>query len=129
MRLANLYLVGAPKCGTTTVAGWLAGHRDVSWSVPKEPYYWADDFPGQRAHYGFDNLAAYESLFASPAAQATRYRGDASTTYLYSRRAVPQIVAHVPDAQFIVCLRNPVDLVVSFHRTQVVALNESEADF
>ena len=54
MAFANLYLIGAPKCGTTTVAGWLGSHRDVYWSTPKEPYYWADDFPGQRAHYGFD---------------------------------------------------------------------------
>ena len=33
------------------------------------------------------------------------------------------------EPRFIVCLRNPVDLVVSYHRTQLVALNEDEADF
>ena len=129
MAVANLYLIGAPKCGTTTVAGWLGSHRDVYWSTPKEPYYWADDFPGQRAHYGFDTRQAYESLYSSPAAGSRTYRGDASTTYLYSERAVGQIVANVAEPRFIVCLRNPVDLVVSYHRTQLVALNEDEADF
>jgi hypothetical protein len=129
MTLANLYLLGAPKCGTTTVAGWLAGHRDVHWSIPKEPYYWAEDFPGQRAHYGFDSREAYESLYSSTAARTARYRGDASTTYLYSQRAVPEILSNVSDPRFVVCLRNPVDLLVSYHRTQLVALNEDEPDF
>jgi len=129
MTLPDLYLVGAPKAGTTTVAGWLAQHPDVFWSVPKEPYYWAADYPRMRAHYGFDSRTAYEGLYASAEATHARFRGDGSTTYLYSTRAIPDICAAVPDARFIVCLRNPVDLVVSYHRTQVVALNEDETSF
>jgi Sulfotransferase family len=129
MTLPDLYLVGAPKAGTTTVAGWLAQHPDVFWSVPKEPYYWASDYPRMRAHYGFDSRAAYERLYSSEAAARASFRGDGSTTYLYSARAIPDIYAAVPDARFLVCLRNPVDLVVSYHRTQLVALNEDEPDF
>jgi Sulfotransferase domain len=129
MTLPDLYLIGAPKAGTTTIAGWLSGHPDVYWSVPKEPYYWASDYPRMRAHYGFDDRAAYEDLYSSDAASEARYRGDGSTTYLYSERAIPDIVAAVADARFLVCVRNPVDLVVSYHRTQLVALNEDEPDF
>jgi|Tabmets5t2r1_1033131.scaffolds.fasta_scaffold00693_4 Sulfotransferase domain len=129
MTLPDLYLVGAPKAGTTTVARWLSGHPDVYWSVPKEPYYWASDYPRMRAHYGFDDRAAYEDLYSSDEASRARYRGDGSTTYLYSRSAVPDIDAAVPDARFLVCVRNPIDLVVSYHRTQLVALNEDEPDF
>ncbi|CAN5138666.1 hypothetical protein BH20ACT5_BH20ACT5_07850 [soil metagenome] len=43
MTLPELYLIGAPKCGTTSLAGWLAGHPEVYFSVPKEPFYWASD--------------------------------------------------------------------------------------
>jgi len=35
----------------------------------------------------------------------------------------------VDSPQFIVALRNPVDLVLSFHRTQCILLNEDEPDF
>jgi hypothetical protein len=129
MPLPDLYLVGAPKAGTTTVARWLSQHPAVYWSVPKEPYYWATDYPRMRAHYGFDTRGAYERLYASEQAFRARHRGDGSTTYLYSETAVPAIREAVPDARFLVCLRNPVDLVISYHRTQLIALNEDEPDF
>ncbi|HEX2175503.1 MAG TPA: sulfotransferase [Nocardioidaceae bacterium] len=125
--LPDVYLVGAPKAGTTYVASWLAAHPEVFLSQPKEPYYWASDYPRMREHYGFARRPQYEGLFRH--AQGVRHRVDASTTYLYSTEAVPDILASVPDARFIVCVRNPVDLVVSYHRTQVVALNEPETDF
>lgn len=127
--LPDLYLIGAPKAGTTSLAYWLGAHPDVYWSVPKEPYYWAADYPRQRVHHGFGTRTAYEALFASPEAGSARVRAEGSTTYLYSAVAVPAILEEVPTARFLVCLRNPVDLVVSFHRTQLVALNETEHDF
>lgn len=129
MTVPELYLVGAPKAGTTSVASWLAQHPDVFWSTPKEPFYWAADYPKMRAHYGFDTPEAYERLFASERAAGAAVRGEGSTTYLFSREAVPAIVRDVPTAKFIVCLRDPVDLLVSYHRNQLIALNEDEPDF
>lgn len=129
MPLPDLYLVSAPKAGTTTVARWLSAQPDVYWSVPKEPYYWATDYPRLRAHYGFDERAAYERLYSSESAARARFRGDGSTTYLYSSSAVPHICEAAPDARFLVCVRSPVDLVISYHRTQLTALNEDERDF
>jgi len=126
-RLPELYVIGAPKSGTTSLAGWLADHPQITFSVPKEPFYWASDYPGMRSHYGFDTRARYAALFAS-APEGTML-AEGSTTYLYSERAVPDILAAVPGARFVVALRNPVDLLISWHRTQLVSLNESEADF
>lgn len=127
-RAANLFLLGAPKAGTTSIADWLAQHPDVAWSVPKEPYFWAADRPGQRAHYGFDTWEAYARLYAGDRARAARWRGDGSTTYLYSASAVPAILEAEPRARFVVAVRDPASLVVSYHRTQCVALNEDEPD-
>ena len=70
MTLADLYLIGAPKAGTTSVASWLSEHPDVFWSTPKEPFYWAADYPRMRALYGFETRAQYQHLFESPAATA-----------------------------------------------------------
>jgi len=128
-RLPNVYLVGAPKAGTTSLAHWLARHPDVHFSVPKEPYYWAYDYPRLRAHYGFETFQAYAGLFASEAAQRAPVIAEGSTVYLYSETAVPEIMAANPSAKVILALRNPPDLLVSYHRTQVVALNEDELDF
>lgn len=129
MTVANVYLIGAPKCGTTSLARWLSEHPSVYLSVPKEPYYWAADYPRMRAHYGFGSRQAYEALYAGPQAQAATVRVDGSTNYLYSQRAVPDICAAVTGPRFVLALRNPVDLLISYHRTQLVALNETETDF
>lgn len=127
--LPGVYLIGAPKCGTTSLARWLGEHPSVYLSVPKEPYFWAADYPRMRAHYGFETRKAYEALYAGPTAQGATHRVDGSTTYLYSECAVRDIDAAVPTARFVVALRNPADLLISYHRTQLVALNESETDF
>jgi Sulfotransferase domain len=127
--LPGVYLIGAPKAGTTSVAAWLAGHPDVHVSQPKEPFFWASDYPRMREHYGFADREAYSSLFRDKVAGGSQHRVDASTTYLYSQCAVPDILERVADPRFLVCVRNPVDLLVSYHRTQVVALNEPEDDF
>lgn len=129
MTLPNVFLIGAPKCGTTSIARWLGDHPAAYLSVPKEPFFWAADYPRMRAHYGFETRASYEALYASPEAQQAVVKVDGSTNYLYSQTAVPDIEAAVADARFVVALRNPVDLLISYHRTQLVALNESEPDF
>lgn len=127
--LPDVFLVGAPKAGTTSLADWLTQHPDVYFSIPKEPFYWAADYPAMRARYGFETRSAYEALYASPASRGAAHRAEGSTTYLYSRRAVPDILAEIEQPKFIVALRRPVDLLVSYHRTQLVALNEDEQDF
>ena len=128
--VANLFIIGAPKAGTTSVAQWLGQHPEVYWCTPKEPFFWASDFPGQRHHHGFDTLSQYEALYSSSAAQGARWRGDGSTTYLYSREALSSIEAHShSSARYVALVRNPVDLIVSYHRTQIISLNQSESDF
>ncbi|MDQ3734141.1 MAG: sulfotransferase [Actinomycetota bacterium] len=129
MSLPSLFLIGAPKAGTTSLAAWLSSHPDVYFCVPKEPYYWASDYPRLRAHYGFDTRRSYEALFSSAEAARARYGADGSTNYLYSERAVPDILTEVEQPRFLVALRSPADLLVSYHRTELIALNEDETDF
>ena len=124
----NLFVVGAPKAGTTTLTRWLSTHPDVYMSVPKEPSYWASDFPDVRIKRGYPTPETYAGLYDSERAQQAQVRVDGSTLYLYSRTAIADIAAAGP-AKFVVALRNPVDLLVSYHRTQLVVLNETETDF
>jgi len=129
MPLPEVYLIGAPKAGTTSLARWMASRPDIYFSSLKEPVFWASDYPRLRQLRGYDSRAAYEQLFSSSEARRARVRAEGSTVYLYSRQAVPDIVQAVPTARFIVAVRNPVELVLSFHRTQRLLLNENEPDF
>ena len=127
--LPDIFLIGAPKAGTTSLTRWLRTHPDIYFCRPKEPYFWSTDYPRMRAHKGFDTRSAYEELYSSAEARNALHRGDGSTTYLYSETAVPDILREIPAARFLVCLRNPVDMLASWHRTQLLALNEDESDF
>ncbi|WP_440995861.1 sulfotransferase domain-containing protein [Arhodomonas sp. SL1] len=105
----DFFILGAPKCGTTALAQWLAEHPAVFLSPRKEPHYFnTESMPATR------NLAEYEALFAS-AGPGHRAVGEASTHYLYCPEAVPNILAYNPSARFIVCLRNPVEMAPALH--------------
>jgi hypothetical protein len=124
MRLPSLFLVGAPKCGTTSLAAWLGAHPGVFMSTPKEPGFFAPDVASsRRAH----TLHDYGALFRR--AGETQVLAEASTSYLRSRIAVARILTAVPGARFVVCLRNPIDMAPSVHGQLLRTGREPIADF
>jgi len=109
--LPNFFIIGAPKCGTTALSEYLRTHPNVFLSDPKEPEYFATDFPSRIIRREEDYLRLFHS--ANPATHLAI--GEASTIYLFSQDALPNILKFNPDARLIAMLRNPVDLVISFH--------------
>jgi hypothetical protein len=70
----------------------------------------------------------YYSLF-QPAESQHIAIGEGSSLYLYSDTAVPNILRIIPDAKFIVMLRNPIDMALSFHAQIRSAADEDIVDF
>lgn len=125
MRTPNLFILGAPKCGTTSMAEWLADHPKVFMSKLKEPHYFNKD----HKHNSVVNYDHYLSLFNS-ATDIQTIVGEASVWYLYSEVAVKNIIKNLGNnLKFIVMLRNPVQMAYSLHEQQVFNLNEPETDF
>lgn len=128
-RRPNLFIVGAPKSGTTSLYDYLSGHPDVFMSPIKEPIYFAPDMKAgfkHRFRYGEDE-AAYLALYDS--ARDERYAGEASTRYLASHEAPRLIHEFDPAARIIVMLRNPVDFVYALHNERVSQQAEDVVDF
>ena len=48
MTRPNFFIVGAPKCGTTALSEYLREHPNAFLCQPKEPHYFATDFPTHR---------------------------------------------------------------------------------
>lgn len=108
------FLAGAPKCGTTALATYLATHPDVLFSDPKEPKYFNTDFRAD--HRGALTPDEYARCFRRRTDQrAPRAVGEGTVWYLYSKAAVPNILAYEPAARFILMFRNPVEMVRSLH--------------
>jgi hypothetical protein len=109
MRFPNLFIVGAPKAGTTTVAATLAMSPDVYLPSRKEPHYYSGVGSGT---FGSEFIPAitdrdrYLALYRE--AGSTRYILDASTSYLWCKDAATRICRDVPDARAIILLREPV---------------------
>ena len=129
-RTPDLFIVGAPKSGTTSLYEYLKGHPDVFMSVVKEPCYFARDLAvdesGNFLVYGRDEKL-YQDLFED--AGSAKRAGEGSTRYLYSLDAPSLIRAAQPNAFVIAMLRNPVDMIQSLHAHKVAAGTEDEPDF
>lgn len=124
-RWPGFFIVGAPKCGTTALSEYLRSHPNVFFSDPKEPLYFASDVPGRIV----STERAYLGLFDAVDPARHLAVGEGSACYLFSQVAVPRILSVRPDAKLIVIVRNPVDMVPSWHGEQLFAGEEDIVDF
>lgn len=107
-RLPDFIVIGAAKCGTTTLDSWLSRHPDV-FMARNEPGYFASKFD-----LGLD---WYTSQFAG--ARPDELVGE--TTPRYTRLsdaevAASRMVALLPDVKLIFIVRHPIDRLVSDYR-------------
>ncbi|CAN5169833.1 sulfotransferase [soil metagenome] len=120
----NFFIVGAPKCGTTSMAHYLKQHPQIFISWYKEPHFFGSDL---RAAKYIRDEEKYLNLFRDGGAYPRR--GEASTWYLYSARAAQEIRAYCPDARIIAMLRNPIEMSYSLHSHNLYTGSEDVPDF
>ncbi len=125
MTKPNFFIAGAPKCGTTALSEYLKDHPNIYFSQPKEPHYFAFDFEQYRVA---KTLEEYLSLFADSMTKHTVI-GEGSIFYLYSSVALSKIYEFNPKAKIIVMLRNPIDMIYSFHSQLLYSADEEESNF
>lgn len=110
--LPNLIVIGAAKCGTTSLHEYLDKHPEIAMAQAKELRFFVEN-----KNWG-QGLTWYESQFDATAA----VRGEATPAYsafpLY--RGVPERMARtIPGAKLIYLVRDPIARIVSHfsHRT------------
>jgi hypothetical protein len=119
----QFFIVGAPRCGTTALSDFLSQHPSIYFSYVKEPHYFGSDLPIRR---GFRSEDEYLQLFREA---QERIAGEGSTWYLFSKRAAQEIHEFNPDAKIIVMLRNPADMLYSWHGHILLTGEETIDDF
>jgi hypothetical protein len=105
----NFFIVGASKCGTTSLYAHLKRHPQVFVPEVKEPNYFSTDAPPGEPILPIGkatNRDEYERLFQD--AQGYRAIGDMSTAYLWDPNVPGRIRQTCPDAKIIIMLRDPV---------------------
>lgn len=114
----NLFIVGAPKAGTTSLHQYLSCFPDVYMSPVKEPNFFSKEIYSDDSDIRpIRNQSRYLSLFRGGG--SLRYRGEASPAYLLDRTA-PKLIRRVsPEASILITLRDPVELAYSFYFTML----------
>lgn len=104
----NFFVIGASKCGTSSLCAQIGSHPEVFFSTPREPMYFT-----RGAELGL-SAAAYARLFE--AARDFRAIGEGSTNYAavslfpgVERR----IADYAPDARIIYIVRHPLERMES----------------
>jgi hypothetical protein len=110
----SFMIIGAQKCGTTSLAEQLASHPDVDFCVEKEPEY----FSKAKAPFNPLSLNEYHALYQG---EPNNIRGEASTSYFFTNEypeTPERLFKYNSDLKLILLLRDPVSRVVShlYHR-------------
>ena len=125
-RFPDFFLIGAPRCGTTSLSRYLADNPQVCFSRPKEPHYFSLFAP----HASLDDLeTAYLARYFSHYRESHKAIGEGSVSYLYSPYAIQRILRVNPQAKFIAILRNPLDMLASYHLRMRFTVMEDVEDF
>jgi hypothetical protein len=131
MAAVNFFLAGAAKSGTTALYHALRERRDIYLPAVKESHVYAYlAEPSVANHLYPDEAAArahYEELYAPVGSE--KAVGDGSTTTLVVRGVADVVAADLPDARFVVVLRQPVERAFAHWRHFVAAGAEDAPDF
>lgn len=110
MNQPDYIIIGAMKCGTSTLAAQLGLQRGLFMTTPKEPNYFSDDTVyAQGADW-------YADLFRS--ANNGDILGEASTHYTKSPdypETLPRMTAALKDVKLVYMIRNPMQRLVSHY--------------
>lgn len=122
----SFFVVGAPRCGTTALSAALSGHPHISFSKPKETHFFIEERSSMRIE---DVRRLYLERFQPDLKRDTQAIGDGSVSYLYDADAIRRAIEFDRRAKFIAAVRNPLDMLHSYHARMLFSLDEDEEDF
>ena len=126
IRMLPAYIIiGAQKCGTSSLYRYLNEHPAVAAAAGKEVHYFDWHYRrGPRWYRAHFPTVAYRELFRARTGQRL-VTGEASPYYLFHPHSPERVKHLVPDVKLIVLLRDPVERAVSAYHHQVRAGTES----
>lgn len=119
-------VVGAPRCGTTAISKALSKNPNISFSKPKETHFFLDDYPDLDID-GVRRL--YLQRFHPDLSENSQAIGDGSVSYLYDPDALKRAMHADERVKFIASVRNPLQMMHSYHARLLFSLDEDEEHF
>lgn len=114
----DFFLIGAQRCGTTSLYRYLRQHPAIFFPEIKEPRFYAlaGRPPRFKGPYPVDrsivhDRCAYEALYDGRGPH--QIAGDASTWYMYVEGTPERIRSEIPEAKIVALVRQPADRAYS----------------
>ena len=125
------FIVGAPRCGTTTLASFLQQHPDVCFSAVKEPHFFSHDEVAALTDKELQPVVQQEywDRFYGHCEGDPKLYAEGSVTYLYAAERMKPILRLWPEAKFVIALRDPLSMLPSLHARLLVTGDETIRDF
>ena len=113
----RIFIVGAPKAGTTSLHYYLNEHPEILMSSVKEPDFFLEkEIDDIGLYYGTTRIETsdkYHNLFSDK--KDEEIFGESSVSYLYYPEVPKRIKEYNTEAKIIIMLRNPVDRAFSHY--------------
>jgi len=113
----EVFIVGAPKAGTTSLFHYFNAHPEIKMSSEKEPDFFSDkELLEQGLYYGgsrIDTLEKYNKLFSER--KEEKMLGEGSVSYLFYSEVPLRIKEYNPKSKIIIMLRNPIERAYSHY--------------
>jgi hypothetical protein len=124
------FIVGAPRCGTTSISKYLREHPQVGFARIKEPHFFAQHDLTGVSDQDLRQIVQREYLdryFRDREAGALLAEG--SVSYLYFPEQLKVVLRLWPRAKFIIAVRNPLKMIPSLHQRLIHNGDENEPSF
>lgn len=122
MKKPDFFIVGAPKCGTSSLRYYLEQHPEIFMSTPAEPLMFCPDIIKA-------NVSSFEEYLTLFESAEDKVCGEKSTRYLFSEVAPQKIYELNPEAKIVIMLREPVSFMHSWHSELLMWFVEDIDDF
>jgi hypothetical protein len=112
-----IFIVGAPRCGTTTLAGFLKEHPRICYPLVKEPHFFLQHDLRALDAKALQDITEREYLdrFYAQCGKDRDTGVDGSVSYLYAPEHLVPALSLWPDARFVIAVRDPMTMLPSLH--------------
>lgn len=105
----DFMIIGAQKCGTTTLFDILSTHPSTTPCQTKEPHFFSNSKNWR------SELSAYEKLYGPPKEKTLFFEGSTTYTFLPLKKLCiwNDIYEYNPKMKFLYLVRNPIERIIS----------------
>lgn len=109
----NLFIVGAARCGTTSLHNYLKQIPGIYMSELKEPHFFSSEFLPDHYRNVINNEKDYRKLFEGITDE--KIIGETSPSYFWKYKVASKIYKFTPKGKIIIMLRDPIERAYSHY--------------